>query len=181
MIVLTTGTNEQPFDRLVEAAARLDGPEPIFVQHGSSQVAHGRGTWVDFLPFDELAERMREARVVVCHAGVGSVFLARRCGHRPIVLPRRLHLGEAVDDHQLELGRRLHAAGIVTLVENADELVAAVAAAEPGAASTAQTIAGAASLAADLRTHLERLSIAPHTLNHQVGAVATRGVTVGAR
>ena len=49
-------------------------------------------------------------------------MLARRCGKRPIVVPRRLHLGEAVDDHQLPIARRLDATGIVTLLEDADRL-----------------------------------------------------------
>ena len=103
MILVTTGTNEQPFDRLVRAAAELAEGEDAFVQYGASREPHGRGEWVDFLDFDVLAERMREARVVVCHAGVGSIMLARRCGHRPVVMPRRFELGEAVDDHQLHL------------------------------------------------------------------------------
>ena len=105
MILVTIGTNEQPFDRLIRAATTLGGDEPLLVQHGSSRVPHGRGEWVDFLSFDELADRARQARVVVCHAGVGSIMLARRCGHRPVVVPRRHQLGEAVDDHQLFLAR----------------------------------------------------------------------------
>ena len=37
-------------------------------------------------------------------------------GKRPFVVPRRAHYGEAVDDHQLELGEKLHEIGLVTLV-----------------------------------------------------------------
>lgn len=158
MLLVTTGTNEQPFDRLVRAAAELAAGEPAFVQYGSSREPHGAGEWVDFLDFDELATRMRAARVVVCHAGVGSIMLARKCGHRPVVLPRRVHLDEAVDDHQLHMGRRLHAAGIVTLVEDERDLAAAVAA---GSAArddaAADRLAGAAALAADLRGFLGTL------------------------
>ena len=158
MLLVTTGTNEQPFDRLVRAAADLAGGEPAFVQYGSSREPHGAGEWVDFLDFDELATRMRAARIVVCHAGVGSIMLARKCGHRPVVLPRRVHLGEAVDDHQLHMGRRLHASGIVTLVEDERELAAAVAA---GSAirddGAPDALAGAAALAADLRGFLGTL------------------------
>ena len=126
MILVTIGTNEQPFDRLVSAAAGLDGLESLVVQHGSSRVPHGRGEWLDFVSFEELSERMRAARVVVCHAGVGSIMLARRCGKRPIVVPRRLHLGEAVDDHQLPIARRLDANGVVTLLEDVDRLGEAI-------------------------------------------------------
>jgi len=61
MIVVTIGTNEQPFDRLIRAARALDSDE-LLVQYGSSREAHGRGEWVEFLSFDELAERARSAR-----------------------------------------------------------------------------------------------------------------------
>jgi UDP-N-acetylglucosamine transferase subunit ALG13 len=158
MILVTTGTNEQPFDRLVRAAAGLAEREEAFVQYGSSSEPHGRGEWVDFLDFDELAGRMRRARVVVCHAGVGSIMLARRCGHRPIVVPRRLSLGEAVDDHQLHLARRLHAAGIVTLVEDEAELEAIVSTSAGGAVHGSGELAGAAALADDLRGYLATLA-----------------------
>jgi UDP-N-acetylglucosamine transferase subunit ALG13 len=162
MIVVTTGTNEWAFDRLVRMAAGVAGDEELFMQYGSSTEPHGAGTWVDFLPFEELEARMRAARVVISHAGVGSVMLARRCGHRPIVLPRLGKLGEAVDDHQVELGRRLHAAGLVTFVEDEAEMAAAVlgdvAAAE---VLTVPPMAGADALVADLRARLGDLGVRP--------------------
>jgi UDP-N-acetylglucosamine transferase subunit ALG13 len=161
MIVVTVGTNEQPFDRLVRAAASLGGDEPLLVQYGSSRVPHGRGEWVDFLPFDELEARAAAARVLVCHAGVGSIMLARRSGKRPIVLPRRHHLGEAVDDHQLPLARRLAQAGLVTLVEDERALAAAVRAPEPPIAALVRQVDGADALSADVRGVLAGLGAAP--------------------
>jgi UDP-N-acetylglucosamine transferase subunit ALG13 len=159
MILVTIGTNEQPFDRLVRAAARLGGPEALVVQHGSSQVPHGRGEWFEFLSFEELSARMAEARVVVCHAGVGSIMLARRCGKRPIVVPRRLHLGEAVDNHQLPIARRLHAGGVVTLLEDVGRLAeatrAVAAPASPGPLPHPPGLPH--NLAGDLRQYLEGL------------------------
>ena len=157
MILVTIGTNEQPFDRLVRAAATLDGLESLVVQHGSSRVPHGRGEWVDFVSFEELSARMEQARVVVCHAGVGSIMLARRCGKRPIVVPRRLHLDEAVDDHQLPIARRLHANGVVTLLEDVDRLEEAISAV--GSDALAQPLVDDSerrNLAGDLREYLAR-------------------------
>jgi UDP-N-acetylglucosamine transferase subunit ALG13 len=153
MILVSVGTHEQPFDRLVEAAAALPGDEEMVVQYGTSSVTSGRGEWIDFMSFDELAVLASRARVVVCHAGVGSIVLARRYGHRPIIMPRRPHLGEHVDEHQMELTRRLAKAGIVTVVETAEELAAAVAA--PPAVAQVGTQAGAlhgpSALSADVR------------------------------
>lgn len=131
MIFVSTGTNEQPFDRLVRAAAALDVGEPLLVQHGASSAGPTGDGWRAFLSFEEMADAMRAARVVIVHAGVGSVLLARTCGKVPIVVPRRVALGEAVDDHQIPFARRMAANGLVTLVEDEAELQAAVASRHP--------------------------------------------------
>jgi UDP-N-acetylglucosamine transferase subunit ALG13 len=160
MILFTIGTNEQPFDRLVRAAASLGGTEALVVQYGSSAVEHGRGTWIDFMTFEELAAYMRDARLVVCHAGVGSIMLARHCGKTPLVVPRRLHHREAVDDHQVKLARRLEADGLVKLLEDERDLPAALAldgVPEVGGSLDGDALPGADALTRDLRLYLERL------------------------
>ena len=159
MILVTTGTNEQPFDRLVRAAAALDVGDDVVVQYGSSRAVVPRPGWVDFLPFDELAALARSSRVVVCHAGVGSIIMARRCGHRPIVVPRRHGLGEAVDDHQVGLAGRLAQSGLVTLADDVDRLRLAVldARSEAGRGGVAG-LPGADALAADLRARMSRVA-----------------------
>jgi UDP-N-acetylglucosamine transferase subunit ALG13 len=159
MIVVTIGTNEQPFDRLIRAARSLERDD-LLVQYGSSREAHGRGEWIEFLTFDELAEKARAASAVVCHAGVGSIMMARRCGHRPIVMARRHHLGEAVDDHQLVLGERLARSGIVTLVADEVELAAALEAQVGTQAEAAGPLSGTAALSASVGSVLDTLGAA---------------------
>jgi UDP-N-acetylglucosamine transferase subunit ALG13 len=127
MIFVTVGTNEAPFDRLIRvfeegvpAAGDRAADEEVLLQHGASLLRPSGATCVDFLPFDDLVEAIRRARVVVMHAGVGSIMTALANGKRPVVVPRLRRYGEAVDDHQLDLGRRLHESGLVTLVEEPD-------------------------------------------------------------
>lgn len=127
MIFVTVGTNEARFDRLLEAVDRLPGGEELTVQYGSSSLRPTGTTLVDFLSFDRLVAEVRRARVVVTHAGVGSVMVALMNGRRPIVMPRLERHGEAVDDHQQAFARRFERAGLVTVVDDADELRTAVA------------------------------------------------------
>ena len=127
MILVTVGTNEARFDRLLEALAALPAGTDLFVQHGPSPVRPPGATCTDYLAFDELAERVKAADAVVTHAGVGSVLTALLNGTRPVVVPRLQRFGEAVDDHQVQFGRRAAAAGLVTLVEDTGELAAAIA------------------------------------------------------
>jgi UDP-N-acetylglucosamine transferase subunit ALG13 len=159
MILVTIGTNEQPFDRLVLAAAALELDEPVIVQYGSSRAVEPRDGWMEFLPFDELSELAKQARVVVCHAGVGSILMARRAGKLPVVMARRHGLGEAVDDHQVELSRRLAASGLVTLVDDEKDLAEAVRTATgTGGETVVRGLPGADALASDLRLQLQRLA-----------------------
>lgn len=153
MIFVTVGTNEARFDRLLEAVAELGDAEPIVVQYGASDVRPRNAENVDFLPFDDLVGRVGSARLVVCHAGVGSVMVALANGKRPIVLPRLRRFREAVDDHQLFFARRLDAAGLVTLVEDASALARAVGSA---AAQIAASAPGSTALARELRSVIER-------------------------
>ena len=121
MIFATVGTHHQPFDRLVRIALGLAGDAQLVVQHGhTGRVAAGPAVqWHRWLSPAEMTALMRAADVVITHAGVASIVDAVRAGHRPIVVPRRQHLGEHVDDHQLQIVAALEERGIVTRLHNA--------------------------------------------------------------
>lgn len=152
MIFVTVGTNEAPFDRLLRVVADLRVTEPCIVQCGASAVRPLGARCVDFLSFDEVAAHVREARVVVCHAGVGSVMVALMNGKRPIVVPRLHRFGEAVDDHQLTFARRFQQAGLVELVEDTAKLGAAIAGVS---GPVPATVRGETTLAQELRAYLD--------------------------
>jgi UDP-N-acetylglucosamine transferase subunit ALG13 len=152
MIFVSVGTNEARFDRLLRAVAELPLDEELIVQHGhSARIERDGAELVDFFSFEEMVATILRARVVVTHAGVGSVMVSLANGKCPVVVPRLKSFGEAVDDHQLQLGRRFAAAGLVTLVEAPDGLAAALA----GEQQPAAIVPSASSLAADLTSFLE--------------------------
>jgi UDP-N-acetylglucosamine transferase subunit ALG13 len=132
MIFVSVGTHEAPFDRLLRAVYDLELDDELVVQYGPSSIRSDRAAEFAYLPFDEVVDYIRQARAVVMHAGVGSVMISLANGKRPIVMARRQEFGEHVDDHQLELARRMQASGLATLVEDRDTLAAALAeAAQP--------------------------------------------------
>jgi UDP-N-acetylglucosamine transferase subunit ALG13 len=133
MIFVSVGTQETPFDRLLRTVFDLSLDEELVVQHGPSLVRSANAVQVDFLAFDEVVAYIRRARSVVTHAGVGSVMLALANGKRPIVMARRRRYGESVDDHQIELARRMDAHGLATSVDDAAALSVALASGVEGA------------------------------------------------
>ena len=106
MIFVTLGTHHDPFPRLVDALGGLPDEE-LVLQHGHSRPSPAAARNVDFLPFAEMVEQIRSARVVITHAGVGSILLCLRGGRTPLVVPRLHRHGEHVDDHQVGLTRAL--------------------------------------------------------------------------
>jgi UDP-N-acetylglucosamine transferase subunit ALG13 len=150
MIFVSVGTHEAPFDRLLTAVDELELDEVLVVQCGPSAIRPVRATCVEYLPFEEVVEHIRSSRAVVSHAGVGSVMIALANGRRPIVVPRLQRFGEHVDDHQLELGLRMSAAGLVTLVEDPARLGNALRA----PAEAVSTLTGEPWLGEDLREYL---------------------------
>ena len=127
MILVSVGASHFPFDRLLQAVDGLPTGEPVVVQHGPSQVRPAGARCLPFAPLQTLAQLVQEARIVVTHAGVGSILLSLANGKRPYVVPRLRAFGETVDDHQLESARRLEQAGLVTLVEDPERLRSAIA------------------------------------------------------
>ena len=151
MILVTTGASGAPFDRLLAVFERFDTDEEVVVQHGPSAIRPPHATCVDFVPFAELGELVARARVVVAHAGVGSILLCASKGRVPIVVPRLARHDEAVDDHQVFLARRLAASGRVVCADDPEELPRLVAA---GTAAS-DSVLHSSSLTEDLRNYVD--------------------------
>jgi UDP-N-acetylglucosamine transferase subunit ALG13 len=126
VIFLTVGTHHQRFDRLLDALDVL-AEEDLIVQYGPGAPPALATVAKPFMPFDEMLSHFRSADTVITHAGVGSILCASREGHVPLVVPRRADLGEHVDDHQVELTRKLAARGNVIAIWEMSELAGAVA------------------------------------------------------
>ena len=123
MIFCTIGT-QAPFDRLIkivdEIAAEMD--EDIVAQtFGGSYKVKNIKT-VDFLPPDELQQYFDKARVIVAHAGMGTIISAMRLQKPLVVFPRIAKLGEHRNEHQLATAQKMQEFGYVYVARDAEEL-----------------------------------------------------------
>jgi UDP-N-acetylglucosamine--N-acetylmuramyl-(pentapeptide) pyrophosphoryl-undecaprenol N-acetylglucosamine transferase len=117
VIFVTLGTHQQPFDRAVDLVAALQERDNVLVQHGATPPRPGlpHVEWSEYLDWEPLTARMRDADVVITHAGVGSAVTAIRAGKKPVLVPRLARFGEHVDDHQLQLAARLADFGLAVV------------------------------------------------------------------
>jgi UDP-N-acetylglucosamine transferase subunit ALG13 len=108
VIFVTLGTHQQPFARALDLVAELEFEADVLVQYGATPARSGLSNvqWVEYLEWDALTDTMRQAEVVISHAGVGSTITAIRAGKKPVVVPRLARFGEHVDDHQLQFAQR---------------------------------------------------------------------------
>lgn len=130
-LVAITGTAD-PFPRLVSTVAQYAAEHPevqAWIQYGKAAAPPEPALGVAFAPRQAVLERMRQADVLVCHAGSGTILDAHACGHVPVLIPRRQHLGEHVDDHQLDVATAMGDAGRA-LVATAESLPEAIARAQ---------------------------------------------------
>jgi UDP-N-acetylglucosamine transferase subunit ALG13 len=78
--------------------------------------------WIEHLSPREFRETLATAKVVVAHAGIGTILTALELGVPALVLPRRAALREMRNDHQLATARRLGERGLVAVAYDESEL-----------------------------------------------------------
>lgn len=119
MILVTVGTHNHPFDRLVVAADLMAAEieELSIIQRGPSNHTPLFAEHFRFTSSSKMEELTSEARVVITHAAVGAIILALKLQKPTVVVPRLRHFGEATDDHQLQIAKILEIEGKVVLLD----------------------------------------------------------------
>ena len=111
MIFATTGT-QLVFPRLMAALDALAPGlgEPIVAQTGpeaGAATSYPNLTIRGLLAPADYDRIVAEARVIVAHAGIGTILTARQKMKPLILVPRRFDLGEHRNDHQLATARQV--------------------------------------------------------------------------
>lgn len=108
MIFVTIGT-QAPFDRFIkmvdEIAANLN--EEVIAQTFKSQYKAKKIKTVDFLAPDEFNKLFKEARMIVAHAGMGTIISAMQHQKPIIIFPRIAALGEHRNEHQMATAKKM--------------------------------------------------------------------------
>lgn len=131
MIFVIMGMEVHPFDRLARAIDELQGAnaggEQFFVQLGACTYEPRHARFKRFLSFGEVCENIRDSSLVITHAGAGSTLVCIQQGKHPILVPRRSHLGEHVDEHQVPFAEKFDRLGLATTVNDLTHLSSAIA------------------------------------------------------
>jgi UDP-N-acetylglucosamine transferase subunit ALG13 len=119
MILVTVGTEQFPFDRLmiwistlINSGFLMPEQEEIFVQYGSCRFVPQGVQGYALLPQSKFQQLLAQARVVIAHCGEGTVNQMASYTQPYILVPRTSYRGEHVDDHQVEMANTLAQQGV---------------------------------------------------------------------
>jgi UDP-N-acetylglucosamine transferase subunit ALG13 len=129
VIFVTVGT-QLPFERLVGAVdawagGQADKPEAL-AQVGSGRTDYPNLRCVRSLDAESYARVIAGARLIVAHAGTGSILTALDGGVPVIVFPRDDRRGEHRDDHQIQTARQMERMGLVAVAWSEADLPALI-------------------------------------------------------
>lgn len=120
MIFATVGT-QLPFDRMLTSLdnwAAHNPNIPVFAQTGSSSGSFPHLKTVSSLSQVEFRDYFERARLVVAHAGMGTILSAAEVGKPLILMPRRLKFNEHRTDHQQDTAQEMARLSNVTVVQD---------------------------------------------------------------
>lgn len=129
-VVVTFGTQagfgfRRAVERLIPVIAELCPRDAtVLWQTGATDMTGLSLTSHVSVPAADLADAVREADLVVSHAGIGSALLTLEHGRCPVLIPRRRQFGEHTDDHQQFIARELSDRGLAVSAE-ADQVTCA--------------------------------------------------------
>lgn len=126
MILVTLGTQDKPFTRLLDAVLREiekgNIKDEVIVQAGCTKYETDKMKIFDLIPMEEFDKLMQKCDLLITHGGVGSIITGLKCNKKVIAVPRLAKYGEHVNDHQKQIIEKFSDNGNIIGVENLDDL-----------------------------------------------------------
>lgn len=107
MILVTLGTQDKAFERLLKAVDKLIKKgaikDRVVVQSGFTKYESDNMEIFDLIPMRTFDKLVDEADLIITHGGVGSILGAIRKGKKVIAVPRLSKYKEHTNDHQKQI------------------------------------------------------------------------------
>lgn len=127
MILVTLGTQDKPFYRLLEAIQnKLDNKkikDDIIVQAGCSKNFKTKSMKMfDLIPIQEFDKLISECDILITHGGVGSIITGLKNNKKVIAAARLKKYKEHTNDHQLQIIKKFKEEGYILELENFNDI-----------------------------------------------------------
>lgn len=122
MILVTLGTQKQPFTRLLDAIENANIKDEIIVQAGHTKYLSNKMKIFDFISYEEMDKLVDKADIIITHGGTGSIVGPLKKHKKIIAVPRLNKYGEHVDDHQVQIVDMFADVGYIMKYDDGDDL-----------------------------------------------------------
>lgn len=126
MILVTLGTGEYQFNRLMEVIQKqIDKgniKDKVVVQAGHTKFESKDMEIFDLIPIEEFNKLMSECDLLITHGGVGSITTGLQNNKKIIAAARLEKYGEVANDHQLQIIKNFSDAGYIMSLDNFNDL-----------------------------------------------------------
>lgn len=126
MILVTLGTQDKSFSRLLDAVQKqIDKgniKEKVIVQAGCTKYNSKDMEILDLIPYDQFEEYIKNCRILITHGGVGSIITGLKNNKIVIAAARLKKYKEHTNDHQLQIIKNFSKAGYILDLEDFDSL-----------------------------------------------------------
>ncbi len=116
MIVVTVGTEQYPFNRLMHWINLLIKQgliqDEVVIQSGTCTVRPDNTIIHPFLKEEKFRDLLQQADLIIAHCGEGTVLLLDSLDKPYILVPRSFEFKEHVDNHQIEMATALEAVNV---------------------------------------------------------------------
>ncbi len=134
MIFVTVGTQDVAFDRLlIEVEKQIKKGninEEVIAQVGVSKFKSDLMTTKDYFTKEEYTKLIKKSRLVITHAGVGTIIDSLNAGKVVIACPRLKKYKEHINDHQLQIVKELSNMGYIIPLKDSSKMANALKEAE---------------------------------------------------
>lgn len=126
MILVTLGTQDKPFERLIKAVEEQielkNIKDEVIVQAGCTKYKTDKMKIIDYMPIKEFSSLLEKADFIITHAGVGSIIEGLKQGKKMIVVARKKEYGEHVNNHQEQILENFGSNGYIIPVYDTKKL-----------------------------------------------------------
>ena len=126
MILVVLGTQDKPFNRLLEAVDKEINngviKDKVIVQAGQTKYQSDNMEIIDLLPAPEFEKLIKKADLIITHGGVGTILSGIRNKKKIIAVPREAKYLEHHNDHQKQIINEFSKEGYVLAVTDLKKL-----------------------------------------------------------
>ena len=126
MILVTLGTQDKDFSRLLQAVEKQikkgNIKDKVVAQIGTTKYSSDLMETFDLIPSDKFESLMNECDILITHGGVGSILAGLKNNKKVIAAARLSKYKEHVNDHQLQIINKFVKAGYILELKDFDKL-----------------------------------------------------------